>query len=302
MEVPVVGERRGRFPPKPLTPERELARLRRREKQIVCDQIREKKKIVKKQKEEIECGQAIPSERAIITRIWIRQKWSEVPYIKGTTWAKFRRYLKRKFKLKQFRWGFDESMGESGWCQKLQNPFSVDPAKRYRIVLQEKISRKTRLGKQLPHMTKEQRMRPNSRGAKSAPADPWHWSPPPDENPAPCVTPSPAPGARRKPLPSPGSEAHTSPSVALTPASKVQPEKNRPEQPILPPPSETLTPASQAPPESRKKTAADFVWSPQLVDFQLKVVFCEFGGYGSASQDAGKCITKWYRDAVEQRI
>jgi hypothetical protein len=32
----------------------------------------------------------------------------------------------------------------------------------------------------------------------------------------------------------------------------------------------TPTPALQAPPE-RKKTAADFVWSPELVDFTLKI-------------------------------
>jgi hypothetical protein len=36
--------RRDRFPPKPMTPEAALARLRRREKKILYDQIRERKR------------------------------------------------------------------------------------------------------------------------------------------------------------------------------------------------------------------------------------------------------------------
>jgi hypothetical protein len=36
-EIPPVDERRGRFPPKPLMPQAELARLRRREKQVMSD-------------------------------------------------------------------------------------------------------------------------------------------------------------------------------------------------------------------------------------------------------------------------
>jgi hypothetical protein len=48
VEVPTADERRVRFRPKPLTPERELARLRRREKKIMCNQIREQKTIMEK--------------------------------------------------------------------------------------------------------------------------------------------------------------------------------------------------------------------------------------------------------------
>jgi hypothetical protein len=168
----------------------------------MSDQIRERKIVQKEER----VRQAAPPERTFTIRIWFRQKWKEATYTEGMTWSKYMRYLKRTFKLKQWRWRFDESVGEKGWCQKLQNPFSVDPEKKYRIVLQEKLSRRPRLGKQVPNMSREQRMRPNSHGARQAPADPWTWSPQPTDIPAPrdtaprnCLRPR-APGAALLPL------------------------------------------------------------------------------------------------------
>jgi hypothetical protein len=237
-------------PPKPLTPEAELARLRRREKKILSDQIRERK-IQKKQGLRNEKGQATPPEKTVKIPVWCRQKWREVP-VEGTSWAKFRRYLKRTFHLKQWRWRFDESLGE-GWCLKLQNPFSVDPAKRYRIVLLEK--RGPRVGKQRSHPTKEQRKRPNSRDASQAPANPFYWSPPPDEKHAPDAKRSPLRDARRDPPPPPSFGVH-----------------RYPEPPILPPPVE-YHPELPRLPEPKKRTAADFSWRPSLVDFKLKITF-----------------------------
>jgi hypothetical protein len=103
----------------------------------------------------------------------VRQKWIEVPFTEGTPWSKYRRYLKRRFTLKQWRWSFEESMEGGGWCHQLPNPFAVKSEKKYRIVLHEKPKRKPRPGKRTPKMIREQRMRPNSRGASQAPANPW---------------------------------------------------------------------------------------------------------------------------------
>jgi hypothetical protein len=82
-----------------LSPQAELARLRRREKKLISEQIREQK-IQKKQELRSEKGQATPPEKIVMIRVWCRQKWREVP-VQGTSWAKFRRYLKRAFHLKQ---------------------------------------------------------------------------------------------------------------------------------------------------------------------------------------------------------
>jgi hypothetical protein len=76
--------------------------------------------------------------------------------------------------------------------------------------------------------------------------------------------------AKRKPSP-PRSGAPATPSVTLTPAQQVQPEKRYPEQPILPPPVE-FHPDLPFLPE-RKRTAEDFFWRPTLVDFKLKITF-----------------------------
>jgi hypothetical protein len=169
--------------------------MRRREKKVTSDQIRERKIVQKEEK----LRQEIPPKKTFSIRIWVRLKWNKAPDTEGMTWSKYRRYLKRTFKLKQWRWRFDESVGEKGWCQKLQNPFSVDHERRYRIVLQEKLSRRPRLGKPKLNRSKEQRMRPNSRGAHQAPADTFTWSPPPADISAPRDT------APTKPPPAPRS-------------------------------------------------------------------------------------------------
>jgi hypothetical protein len=233
-----------------------------REKKILSDQIRERKtqKLESRKKE-----QATSPEPTVKIPVWCRQKWREVP-VHGTSWAKFRRYLKRTFHLKQWRWRFDESLGE-GWCKTIQNPFSVDPAKRYRIVLLEKSG--PRVGKPKPRFTKEQRMRPNSRGARQAPANPFYWSPPPDEKHVPEKR-APLPDVKRV-SPPPQSSGIPSPSVTSIPAQQVQPEKRYLEPPILPPPVEYHPDLPRLP--EKKRTAEDFSWRPPLVDFKLKIFF-----------------------------
>jgi hypothetical protein len=44
-------------------------------------------------------------------------------------WSRYRRCLKRKFSLKQWRWSFEEHVGDRGWCYKLPNPFTVEKRK-----------------------------------------------------------------------------------------------------------------------------------------------------------------------------
>jgi hypothetical protein len=133
--APAIAEiRRTQFPPKPITPQAEIARLRRREKKIMFGQIRAQKSEQKKERA-IEREQMATSKRTITIQIWIRQKWIEVPYTEVMAWSKYRRYLERKFNLKQWRWSFEETIANGGWCHKLPNPFTVDPEKRYRIVL-----------------------------------------------------------------------------------------------------------------------------------------------------------------------
>jgi hypothetical protein len=186
----------------------------RKAKKIVYDQIRENRGQKKDPSARSVHEKSDSPAKVFKTRIWIRQKWYEVLYAERMAWSKFRRYLKRKFKLRQFRWSFEESVGEKRWCHKLTNPFTIDSEKRYRIALHDKLSRKPHLGKQLPNMSKEQGMRPNSRGARLAPANPFVSSQPPAEDPAPCDPHTPAPSPTVKLLPAPRFETRTSPSVA----------------------------------------------------------------------------------------
>jgi hypothetical protein len=203
--------------PGPLSPQAELARLRRREKKILSDVIREQKVQKKRESSRLD-----PPEKTTVIRIYFKQKWREA-HVQGTSWAKFRRYLKRTFHLKQWIWSFEEYMGEK-WCKKLQNPFAVDPEKRYRVVLQKKKDG-PRVGKPIFSQPKDQRMRPNSRGATQAQANKFYWSA----------------------------------SPAKEPSSKKSPPTRQNQRPPLTPPPETLTSAQQTRPEV-KKTAADFVW------------------------------------------
>jgi hypothetical protein len=63
-----------------------------------------------------------------------------------------------------------------GWCKKLPAPFVIDPQKRYRVVLFERLQ-KPCLGKQIPPMTRGQRERPNSKGRQPSGMDQLTWSP-----------------------------------------------------------------------------------------------------------------------------
>jgi hypothetical protein len=101
-------------------------------------------------------------------------------------------------------------------------------------------------------------MRPNSRGARQAPANPFYWSPPPAEKPAPSAKPAPPP------------------SAAYSPPPPKEPSRRKP-QPSISPPQASSPPA--VPPEPRRKTAADFTWqapAPVIYDFKFQ------GGYYSA--------------------
>jgi hypothetical protein len=142
--------RRNRFA-KPLTREEELARLRRRERQLVHDEISQ-------QWNQRKGGGSGPtagnrhaggpveagaqrlresSQETMLIQVYVRQKWQEVPYHSGWKWSKVKRYLKRKFHLKGWRWGFEEGMEGGGWCKKLPEPLVINPKKRYRVVLFE---------------------------------------------------------------------------------------------------------------------------------------------------------------------
>jgi hypothetical protein len=96
---------------------------------------------------------------------FVRQKWVEVPY-REQTWAIYRKYLRRRFKLKQWRWIFEEQIGAREWCKKLENPFIVTAEKKYQIVLSGKSIRPHPANGSgaPPKMTKEQSRRPNSKG------------------------------------------------------------------------------------------------------------------------------------------
>jgi hypothetical protein len=211
----------------------------------------------------IQREKAAPLTTTFTIQIWIRQKWIEVPFTEGTPWAKYRRYLKRRFTLKQWRWSFEESISEGGWCHKLPNPFALNPERKYRIVLHEKPARKPRPGKQTPRMTREQRMRPKSRGARQAPANPWTWSPPQDEKPVQSVSAESAPPPK--------------PTQVVKPVSATQ-------KPI------TI---------ERKRTAADFAWSPQkMVNTRLVLRYAD----GRSDDKMTKMVEKPTISDVERTV
>jgi hypothetical protein len=72
----------------------------------------------------------------ILIQVYVRQKWIEVLYTEGTLWGKFGLYLRKRLKLKQWRWRLDEKMEDESWCKKSEDPFSITAGKKYRIVLQ----------------------------------------------------------------------------------------------------------------------------------------------------------------------
>jgi hypothetical protein len=86
----------------------------------LSDQIRERTAVEKGDKV---WEQERPSSKTIVTKIWIRQKWQEIPYTEEMAWSRYGRYLKRKFRFKQWLWSFEESVGEKGWCP--QTPAAI---------------------------------------------------------------------------------------------------------------------------------------------------------------------------------
>jgi hypothetical protein len=106
-----------------LSPEEQLAR--RADKKVIYDQIRGRKQ---------ENGQSGPtagnrhaegpveegaerprqSEEATLISVYIRQRWVKVLYHERMMWARLRRYLKRKFRLKKWRCDFEEKLGKVG--------------------------------------------------------------------------------------------------------------------------------------------------------------------------------------------
>jgi hypothetical protein len=231
--------RRDRFPPKPMTPEAALARLRRREKKILYDQIRERRRnnigtqvtdipAKKKRKTTYE------ADRFPMT-IQVRDKWQEVPVYDEVAYSWLRRYLKRKFRLKRWRWDLQVKENErEGWVKVFQNPFQILKEARYRIVLTE-LLRKPRPGKQAPKLTKEQRRRPNSKANRGK--DPLKWT---------------APAPEPAPTPPPVQSSVVKPAVQ-TPIVTAQPKANASVQ------KSTLAPPPTAPRRTEKQS---FTWSP----------------------------------------
>jgi hypothetical protein len=215
-----------------LTPEAELARLRRREKKILYNQIRERKRA--KGLSRPTAGDNLrprQSKPTFLIQIYIRQKWQEVPYTEGTTWGKFRKYLRRKFKLKQWQWSFEEQE-EGIYCvRKLENPFVIERGKKFRIVLKGPSVR-FHPGKgsgAAPYMNKAQRRRirrehksvvvrtPKEEGGPSQFT--WSPDPPEDEDLIPLVPMGEDPTQREPPKPTPRA-APPPPPPQLKPASR----------------------------------------------------------------------------------
>jgi hypothetical protein len=71
-------------------------------------------------------------------QVHLRQKEQEAPVIQGLSWKKLRKYVKRKVKLKQWQWKFEEQIAGRSWCERVPNPFTVSADRRYRIALKGK--------------------------------------------------------------------------------------------------------------------------------------------------------------------
>jgi hypothetical protein len=99
-----------------------------------------------------------------LVQVFIRQKWVEVPLTQEQTWKKFRMYIKRRFKLKQWQWRFEEQIEARSWCQKVPNPFTITAEKKHRIIMKgKKIRPHPGQGSgAAPHMMKEQRGQPRA--------------------------------------------------------------------------------------------------------------------------------------------
>jgi hypothetical protein len=120
------------YPPKLLSLEAQLARLWRAEKKTMYDQIRSRIANVEEGRSgptagnrhtrgQVEAGAQLPHQSfqaTIPIQTYVRQKSVEVPY-RGQSWAIFRKHIRRRFKLKQWRWVFKEQIGVREWCKKL---------------------------------------------------------------------------------------------------------------------------------------------------------------------------------------
>jgi hypothetical protein len=137
---------RGRFPAKPQTTQAELARLRRREKKVMFDKIREenpKRKQVEKKPDEEEEEKA--PEKLVKIGIFGRQRWKSVPWRTTEGWNVFRKRVVRTFALKQIRWRFEERQGPQ-WIPVVQRLLMLNDENDYRVVISDK-TRRIRPGK-----------------------------------------------------------------------------------------------------------------------------------------------------------
>jgi hypothetical protein len=120
--------RRDSFPAKPLTPQSELARIRRREKKVLGDEIRAERKARKGAKKEAE-----EPEEALQISIYGRQKRKRILWKRSEGWSRFRKRIIRAFALKKTEWSFDERKGQKPWIPVTQYPLMLDEAKDYRV-------------------------------------------------------------------------------------------------------------------------------------------------------------------------
>jgi hypothetical protein len=222
-----------------MTPEAALARLRRREKKILYDQIRERRRnnietqatdTPARRKKQVQY-----SADRFPMKIQVKDKWQEVPVYDGAPYSWIRRHLKRRFRLKSWRWDLHVKENErEGWVKVSPNPFQILKEARYRVVLTEQL-RKPRPGKQTSKLTEEQRRRPNSKANRGK--DPFKWTAPAPE---PAPTPPPVQPSVVKP-------------TAQTPIVITQPKAKAPVQKSTPAPP---------PPAPRKTEKQSFTWSP----------------------------------------
>jgi hypothetical protein len=129
--------RRDRYPARPLSKQAELARLRRREKKVMYDELRALKKARKQTTAEPHEEEEEPKQPEEVMKIPIygRQKWRSVSWGRSEGWRTFRKHVIRAFALKRTHWRFEEQRGQKEWLPVLQKPLELDAEKKYRIVL-----------------------------------------------------------------------------------------------------------------------------------------------------------------------
>jgi hypothetical protein len=129
--------RRDQYPPQPQTPQAELARLRRQEKKILNDAIREMKTVKRRLKadEGEEAGRQDGKPRAQQIKICGSQKWKFVLWTPDHGWKEFRKHVVRAFALKQIKqWRLEEQHG-TRWIQVIEKPLILHEDDDYRVVL-----------------------------------------------------------------------------------------------------------------------------------------------------------------------